>query len=361
MFSHKLAVVLVLSGVAFTQPLQAQSLNTAAATFLNITPGSRPNAMGSAQTALAEDLFALYYNPAGIADLQRGSAGFFRHNLWGKAGFPLTFVGGVLATKVGVVGVAFNNLNLDSSSPFGDTINSYERAFQLSLARKMGSNVALGGSLKLVRSKLGGFQDGSDFSANAIAVDFGLLVRNVLPHLTWSRRNDSFPQRFREFGRKRFQGLAFGLALLNSGPDGLTFVDNRQKDPLPQRLKLGIAFNAVDTDEVGLLLALDIDKFLVHRSANGEPDGFVKSWFTSWGNGLDDFRLGAEIEIYHVFAFRFGRDASLNFRSDTGTGVHDWTYGFGIVPEWARLNIVRRKFPTGVGIEKWVADFSLTY
>ena len=168
-------------------------------------------------------------------------------------------------------------------------------------------------------------------------------MQNLFPHITYTRHHDAFPERFRKFHRDRFRGLSFGLALLNTGPDKLVFVDESQGDPLPQILRLGLAFNVMETDEIGLLLALDVDKLLVERDADGQPKGFVESWVAAWDGGFDNLRFGAEFNLYHVFAFRFGRDEALNFSPNASAG--EWTFGFGLGPEWARLNFVHRGFP----------------
>ena len=194
-----------------------------------------------------------------------------------------------------------------------------------------------------------------DATANAWGFDIGILVQNIFPHLTTFKRHDYFPEKFRKYDRKSsFQGLSLGLALLNTGPDKLAFLFANQADPLPQILRLGIALNAVDTDEVGVLLAFDLEKLLVDRQKN-----FVESWFTAWGNGFDHLRFGAEVELFHIFAFRFGRDEFLNFNPNFS--VSEWTWGLGLGPEWARLNLVHRSFPTAARNEKWVVDFTLSY
>ncbi|HEX9655118.1 MAG TPA: hypothetical protein VGA99_15535, partial [bacterium] len=217
-------------------------------------------------------------------------------------------------------------------------------------------------SLKWVRTSFDQPTGVPDASANALGFDIGILAQNLFPHWTLHKRNESFPERFRKFGRQAFQGLAFGLALLNTGPDRLEYLVENQGDPLPQILRLGVAYNALDTNEIGVLLALDLEKELVERDENGVPDGFVKSWFTSWDNGFDNLRFGAEINLYHIFAFRFGRDEFLNFSSGFGdNSVAEWTFGLGFGPEWARLNLVHRGFPTGARNEKWVADLVVSY
>lgn len=348
--------------VAMLLPALSHAQSEAGALFLIIPPGSRANAMGAAQTALADDIYALYFNPAGIAKLQKGGAGFFHHEWFGF--FPITFVGGVYATKAGSFGFAFNNMNLPESF-LGEDLNSYERAFQLTFANQVSSHFAIGGSIKLVKTKFDQISGVPDASASALGIDVGILVQNVFPHWTIHRRNESFPAQWRKFDRPpaaRFQGLSFGLALLNAGPDRLEYLDETQRDPLPQIFRLGVAYNAVDTDEIGVLLAVDLDKELVERDESGLPDGFVKSWFTSWGDGFDGFHFGAEFNVYHIFAFRFGRDEELNFNSGFGDdSVSEWTFGFGIGPEWARLNLVHRGFPISTLNDKWVVDLVVSY
>ncbi|MFQ5753518.1 MAG: PorV/PorQ family protein [bacterium] len=336
---------------------QAQTTSIAGAGFLTLPPGSRANAMGGAYTALADDIYALYFNPAGITRLQKGSIGFYHHQWLGM--LPITFTGGVYNTRYGSFGFAFNNFDIDTKSSLGEELNSYERAFQVTYANKVGSHFAIGGTIKFVREKFDQPQDIPNVAANAWSFDIGVLVQNLFPHLTYTRRNEGFPEDFRRFDRKSFQGFAFGFALLNTGPNGFTFLDESQKDPLPQILRLGAALNAVDTEEIGLILAVDVDKLLVERDANGKAKGFVQSWFEAWDGGFDDLSFGAEFNLYHIFAFRFGRHEVLNFSPNQSIG--EWTFGFGLGPEWARLNLVRRRFPIALSRDKWVVDFAVSY
>ena len=71
--------------LAFLTPgLSAQSLTksgTTAAQFLKIDVGPRAIAMGGAFTATANDISAIYWNPAGLASNLSGEA-FFNHTDW---------------------------------------------------------------------------------------------------------------------------------------------------------------------------------------------------------------------------------------------------------------------------------------
>src|ERR1043165_3647333 len=54
----------------------ASDPGTTAANFLKLGAGPRAVAMGEAQVGLAEDVYATYWNPAGLAQLQNREAGF---------------------------------------------------------------------------------------------------------------------------------------------------------------------------------------------------------------------------------------------------------------------------------------------
>src|SRR5438552_2374769 len=55
---------------------QAADPGTTSANFLKLGIGPRATAMGEAQVGLANDVYATYWNPAGLAQLQNPEAGF---------------------------------------------------------------------------------------------------------------------------------------------------------------------------------------------------------------------------------------------------------------------------------------------
>ncbi len=70
-----LTALLTLGGTAaFAEKIHPKA-GTSSAAFLKIPVGARPVAMGEAFTALADDLNALYWNPAGMAAFERAAIG----------------------------------------------------------------------------------------------------------------------------------------------------------------------------------------------------------------------------------------------------------------------------------------------
>ena len=75
----RIAFLRVLVLLTIIKPINAQS--EAGAVFLLISPGARAGGMGEAQVAVANDVYASYWNPAGLAFLQ-GSELALMHVNW---------------------------------------------------------------------------------------------------------------------------------------------------------------------------------------------------------------------------------------------------------------------------------------
>ncbi|MBN1638193.1 MAG: UPF0164 family protein, partial [Ignavibacteriales bacterium] len=57
-------------------------VGTTAANFLKIGAGARAIGMGGAYTALSDDIYSVYYNPAGIARTEGTGQVSFNHAEW---------------------------------------------------------------------------------------------------------------------------------------------------------------------------------------------------------------------------------------------------------------------------------------
>ena len=75
----RLATICTLILLTSIGPLTAQS--EAGAIFLLISPGARAGGMGEAHVAVANDVYASYWNPAGLAFLE-GSELALMHVNW---------------------------------------------------------------------------------------------------------------------------------------------------------------------------------------------------------------------------------------------------------------------------------------
>ncbi len=101
----------------FTTTAQSQfvrnvsKVGTTAAAFLEIEAGARALGMGSAYVGLANDITAIYWNPAGLARLNHNAA-IFDHSNW-LASVSYDFTGlAVQLGGAGALGLSVTALNM---------------------------------------------------------------------------------------------------------------------------------------------------------------------------------------------------------------------------------------------------------
>ncbi|HAH05534.1 MAG TPA: hypothetical protein DCM05_03255 [Elusimicrobia bacterium] len=228
---------------------EAATLNSGAA-FLKIGTGARPEAMGGAYTALADDVSALHYNPAGLSSVLKKEAGI-THTEY-LLGSKFDFVGYAHPTKLGTFGLGFVRLdtgNQEARNADRQAIGGFsaaDSAYTLGFSRRL-SVVSLGANIKYLESKIG-----SD-SASTFAMDLGAA---------------------RQLGK-----FSLGLSVLNVG-QGMKFIS--QRDPLPLTFSVGGAYRLGGA----LNLALDV---------RHEPN-----------DRRTDIGLGTEYAVLPMFSLRAG-------------------------------------------------------
>lgn len=189
----------------------------AGSSFLNIGTGARPEALAGAYTALAEDVHALHYNPAGLAGMARPEAAA-THAQW-LLGSQFDFVGYGQPTRFGTVGLSLSRLASGAIEGRGadrkkmTSYDAVDTAYALGLGRSAagllpGGRSRVGASAKLLERRVG------DVSGSGLAFDLGIA------HELSARP------------------LTVGLSVLNLG-QGIRFLD--QTDPLPLTVAAGVS------------------------------------------------------------------------------------------------------------------------
>ncbi|MGF1671403.1 MAG: PorV/PorQ family protein [Balneolaceae bacterium] len=226
-------ILLILAGFSFQDKVVAQDVSkvgTTASQFLRIPVGARASGMGGAIAADVKDASAMYWNPAGLADIKSNEimveyADWFldiNHN----------YVGIAIPTKTGVAGLhlialtmgEFEETTFDLPEGTGRTFDAYMISAGVSYAAYLFPKFRLGGTVKFVHEKI------FDTSASSFAFDIGTIYD--LP----------------------FFGLRFGVSLTNFGPK-------------------------MNLDGDGLILPVDVDR---GSSGNFISDGKLRT---------DDFEL----------------------------------------------------------------------
>jgi hypothetical protein len=336
-----LRIVAVTAVLAFSlvQSAVAQ-VSTSAVPFLLIAPNSRASGMGESGSALADDAWAQYWNPAGYA-FQRGSEISLSHANWLPAfNLPDLWIAHLVYKQYvdqfdGTISAGVTYLNLGEfvqtlatgPEPVG-TFKAYEFAVTAGYGTKLAEELGVGINARFIHSRLAPFgtaQEQGRGIASGVSFDLGLLYKpRYLP--------------FTELDLE--QRLALGVNISNIGPN-LTYIDKEQADPLPMNFRLGVSYKIIESQYNNLSYNIDINKLLIRRTENG-TDPFYKAIFTSWVDKpfrkeLREFVTGMGFEYWYgdpkLVALRagyfyedpeFGNRKFLTF----GAGIRYDIYGF---------------------------------
>jgi hypothetical protein len=195
--------------------------------FLRFGNGARPSGLAEAFTAVSDDASSIYYNPAGMANIE-GLELDLTHSEWlvDIRFEQVTLVNEMLGGAVGLnfTGVYYGELDRYGEAPTltpDGTFSPYDLALSGGYATDVLPNLSVGGTFKLIYSKI-------DFeSASSWAIDLGVLHRS------------------------KIKGLTLGASLLNLGPQA-KFVEEKFYPPL--ELRAGAAYKVTDERLKGSLL-----------------------------------------------------------------------------------------------------------
>lgn len=170
--------LLVGAGAAQAQvstPSDNTPYGTTSAEFLLLGASARGTALGGAFSALVRDVSALYYNPAGLASLDRPGAMASTHEYvadtrysWVGLAFP--FSGGTRAVGFQVGTFGFGNqpeYTVEQPDGTGRNYSVNETFLGLSYAQNFSDRFSAGFTAKLIADRL------ANTTGTAFAVDFG--------------------------------------------------------------------------------------------------------------------------------------------------------------------------------------------
>lgn len=308
-----------------------QNPGVTAAPVLQIPMGSRALGMGSAFTAVASDISALYYNPAGLARLNAYEAaatyttGLADNTLqnFGLGG-PLPFAGisgngyagwgsSLLWAHNGTIEVNTTNLdgspqstaNLDAGSDVVATLGYAERVAATPIDVKDGGTIGINHYLGLS----GKYIDSSlvqQYSARTFSMDAGYLANS--------------PE----------TGLSLGLSALNVG-GSLRYID--ASDPLPTTFRGGLAYQGGSGDNA-FTLAAD-SYYLLHEREWRADAGVEYFLLKSYGIRVGYQFLQDSVGLTAGFGLRWRSRILIDYAwSMSGGGLADQqrftvTYRFG--------------------------------
>jgi len=173
LLSYSVVVILLFSASG-----QAQTnIGASGAQFLKIGVGSRYQGMSEAAVAQVNDVYSMYWNPAGLAAIENSSVSFTNVNWFldinlNYFGYARNF------ENVGVFGVSVMVLSMDDQEittfedqdGTGQYFSTSSVAIGISYARQLTAQFAFGGTLKYVGENI--YLE----SSNGVAVDFGTML-----------------------------------------------------------------------------------------------------------------------------------------------------------------------------------------
>ena len=248
----------------------ASSAGTSAAAFLNIPMGARAAAMGGAFTGLADDVYALYWNPAGITKLDTMQATFMQ-NSW-LQGVSGQYIAGVYPLGYDMtVGASIMTLNSGTieGRDAGDNVYNYsasDSAMAASIGTLLQDNVLVGASAKIISQNI------DNESASGFGLDVGAVYMLS-------------------------DGMTLGAAIQNFTLGPLKFVD--ETGTLPMNIRVGIGFKtAAFSFENPTVIVADLNT----PSDNSPSVGF-----------------GGEYWMSEVFSVRAGYRMQMGGSNDIGS------------------------------------------
>lgn len=224
-------------------PCFAQQL-TSGADFLKIDSGARSQGMGGAFTAVADDVNALTWNPAGLALLSHPEIGYLRMIYVSDIAYNFGGVAVPIRDGENTMGVGAAVINLgtpafDSTLGLAPAVSAGDNAFSFSFAYRFKDIVAIGGTAKYILRGVAGF------NAASFGGDAGVLVTPT-------------------------DRLRIGVGVFHFG-QSVQFVS--EADPLPTTARLGLAYEVLKVPYHSFLVTVDNSFQFQSQSYQGGAGG----------------------------------------------------------------------------------------
>ncbi len=253
---------------------------------ISVGIGARPLGMGRAFVAVADDMNAMFLNPAGLGSLKSWAISTMSSNFLNE--YQYTMVCGATPTPAGVFGVGYvGSRSGGIAVSGGGTTDFYNQAFVLSYGRDIGEGRSstgdepdlYGGATLKYYSK--GFTGDVNAAGTGYNIDLGLKY---------------VPEKW----------ISYGLNLQNA-VSGSRLYGYEPPETIPSIVKIGVSFYWLEHDA---RFALDQDMFL------SGPD-------TPW-----PMHIGVEWRIHPSLRLRAGYDQEAS-GAEGGTLTTNMTFGLG--------------------------------
>lgn len=304
----KIFIILFISGLFHNSYSGGFSkVGTAVAQFLKIGVGARAAGMGESYAAIANDVSALYWNPAGISNLNSISVGI-SHSQW-LADIYHNYAGMTIPlSESDVIGISAISLSTNEQEvttveqPNGTGVfyNVSDIAVGLSYSRVLTDRFSVGITAKYIQ------QTAYNVSANTVALDIGTYLRTGFHNLVIAMCVSNFGGNMQLEGRDLII-----LADINRDISGEYNPDARLKTeayPLPLNFRIGVAMDIVGGRDP--IIPADDHRFIMAIDGNHPNDNNER------------VNIGGEYSWSDTFFARLGYKINYD--------LEKWTFGAGV-------------------------------
>ncbi|MCB0270809.1 MAG: PorV/PorQ family protein [Calditrichaeota bacterium] len=286
---------------------------TTAGQFLKIGAGARAIGLGSAYTALTDDILSIYWNPAGLSRVRGNGEATFNHAEWlAETSYDFAAFSMNLGS-FGALGIHITSLsvpeepvrtidNPDGTGQFWDaTMISGGVSYALSLTE----DFSIGFTGKFVQEKI------FNQTARGAAVDLGVLYRTPFRRLWLGAAISNFGTKMQLDGRDLY--INYDPFTQSGGVSNVPSKYRLEKFELPLTMRFGLALEAYKNDDITVLAVADG----VQPNDNGE---YLNS--------------GLEVGVKNTIFLRGGYKSLMMENSEQGL-----TFGAGIRYDAAGTNL----------------------
>ncbi|MFO7524474.1 MAG: PorV/PorQ family protein [Ignavibacteriaceae bacterium] len=239
---------------------------TTAAPFLLISQSARATGMGSAFVGVANDVSAIFWNPAGLTKME-GTNVMFDHTIW-IADIKYNFVAASYNLgDIGTVGVCYVGSNIgemkvttvESPEGTGETFTANDVAFSIAYAIQLTENFSIGFSPKFI------YQSIWRMDATAFAMDMGVQYLTPFDGMMLAMSISNLGTKMQMLGNSNL--VLHDIDPQSSGNNGkIPAYLETNAWALPLNFRVGVAYNPVYNEMHKLTVAMDAS----HPSDNYE-------------------------------------------------------------------------------------------
>ncbi len=316
-------MVLAVPGALAQGEVDLSKVGTTAAPFLEVEVGARAAALGGAYVGLADEITAMYWNPGGLALLQRNEACFI-HTQWladlafnyVAVAFPISGVGvwGASLTALDVGEMKVRTVTYPEGT--GEKFSASSMALTVGFSRRLTDRFSIGGNFKIIQERIWHMR------ADGVAVDLGTMFVTPFRGIRLGMSVSNYGNKLRLEGRDTLVKHD-----IDPNKEGNNSKINAHLDTdywsLPLIFRVGIAGDVLRGPHFRLTAALDAD----------HPNNYHES-----------IHGGLEFNLNNLLFLRVGRRYYINDLDPEGEpfSPEGWKMGGGVnflVTQRVRLKI----------------------